>query len=85
MAKVRLQWKLPKEHAVGISDEKRKSFQYDGVIDVFKKAFRDDGVKGLYKGVQTQIFKAVLCQAILFMVKERVSSSPTFRYRVMLV
>jgi len=66
MAKVNLQCSANK------SDGKDTAVSgFKGPVDVLKKAFNDNGVSGMYKGMQTQIMKAVLCQAILSMSKER--------------
>ncbi|KAI8612273.1 mitochondrial carrier domain-containing protein [Chytriomyces sp. MP71] len=70
MAKVRMQWAVPKS-ANDLSETDRKSLQYKGSVDVLKKVFATDGLKGWYKGMQTQIVKAVLCQAILFVSREK--------------
>ncbi|PKY39049.1 mitochondrial carrier [Rhizophagus irregularis] len=84
MAKVRLQWKPPKDDE---DDEdnyinKKKSFKYErysGAIDVIQKVYKTDGIPGLYKGMQAQITKAVLSQALLLYVKEY-----TTKYTIML-
>jgi len=79
MAKVRLQWKPPKEDEDGYindidkNNSKRKAFKherYSGAIDVLQKVYETDGIFGLYKGMQAQIMKAVLSQALLLYVKE---------------
>ncbi|KAJ3194930.1 ADP/ATP carrier protein [Irineochytrium annulatum] len=70
MAKVRMQWRPPKNVA-GLSEKQINSIKYSGSIDVLKKVFESDGLIGWYKGMQTQITKAVLCQAILFVGKDQ--------------
>ncbi|TPX76392.1 hypothetical protein CcCBS67573_g02346 [Chytriomyces confervae] len=70
MAKVRMQWAVPKS-ASDLSQSDRDALHYKGSVDVLKKVFATDGIKGWYKGMQTQIVKAVLCQAILFVSKEK--------------
>ncbi|CAG8497020.1 10945_t:CDS:2 [Paraglomus brasilianum] len=91
MAKVRLQWKLPKSSVEKLEDEieleesdyedrstekrkgvisKKQDVRYNGAIDVLKKVWIADGFFGWYKGMQAQITKAVLSQALLFWVKE---------------
>ncbi|CAJ0645654.1 9713_t:CDS:2 [Entrophospora sp. SA101] len=48
-------------------------------IDVLKKVLETDGILGWYRGMQAQISKAVLSQALLFYVKEY-----TTRYTILL-
>ncbi|CAB5183843.1 unnamed protein product [Rhizophagus irregularis] len=84
LSPVRLQWKPPKDDE---DDEdnyinKKKSFKYErysGAIDVLQKVYKTDGILGLYKGMQAQITKAVLSQALLLYVKEY-----TTKYTIML-
>ncbi|ORX75662.1 mitochondrial carrier, partial [Basidiobolus meristosporus CBS 931.73] len=68
MAKVRLQWKPPK-NAEGAKQYER----YTGAVDVLKKVWKKDGLKGLYNGMDAQIYKAVLSQALLLMLKEKLT------------
>ncbi|RIA84348.1 mitochondrial carrier domain-containing protein [Glomus cerebriforme] len=73
MAKVRLQWKPPKdddEFIDDVDDNIRKHQKYSGAIDVLRKVLESDGIPGWYKGMQAQITKAVLSQALLLYVKE---------------
>ncbi|KAJ3201268.1 ADP/ATP carrier protein [Entophlyctis luteolus] len=70
MAKVRMQWSPPKS-LTNLTEIEQESFKYRDSIDVLKKVFATDGVAGWYKGMNTQIVKAVLCQAILFVSKEK--------------
>ncbi|KAG0228416.1 ADP/ATP carrier protein [Actinomortierella wolfii] len=72
MAKVRLQWKPSKKDA-----ETHKP--YKGAIDVLKRVYAKEGFKGWYTGMQAQITKAVISQALLFMVKDQLE-----RYTVLL-
>ncbi|KAI8851486.1 mitochondrial carrier domain-containing protein [Chytridium lagenaria] len=72
MAKVRMQWRPPKDQK-GLTEKQKNSIKYTGSIDVLKKVFESDGLMGWYKGMQTQITKAVLCQAILFVGKDQIS------------
>ncbi|CAJ0758462.1 23011_t:CDS:2 [Entrophospora sp. SA101] len=53
--------------------------KYNGAIDVLKKVLETDGILGWYRGMQAQISKAVLSQALLFYVKEY-----TTRYTILL-
>ncbi|KAI9337012.1 mitochondrial carrier domain-containing protein [Zopfochytrium polystomum] len=73
MAKVRMQWKPPKS-ADQLTEKQRKAIQYTGSIDVLRKVFASEGILGWYKGMNAQITKAVLCQAILFVGKEQFSA-----------
>jgi len=41
-----------------------------GILDVIMAVIKRDGPGGLYKGMQAQIVKAVLCQALLFVMKD---------------
>lgn len=43
MAKVKLQWKPPKELA------NDPMYQYDGALDVLAKVYRQDGITGWYR------------------------------------
>ncbi|GBC02413.1 hypothetical protein RclHR1_04600013 [Rhizophagus clarus] len=85
MAKVRLQWKPPKDgeedddviedgYIINVNkNNKKQSFKherYTGAIDVLQKVYKVDGFIGWYKGMQAQITKAVLSQALLLYVKE---------------
>ncbi|KAJ3111731.1 ADP/ATP carrier protein [Phlyctochytrium bullatum] len=70
MAKVRMQWRPPK-NVSGLSEKQRNAIKYNGSLDVLRKVFESDGLMGWYKGMQTQITKAVLCQAILFVGKDQ--------------
>ncbi|KAG1456794.1 hypothetical protein G6F56_006753 [Rhizopus delemar] len=63
MAKVRLQWKPSKE-------SKEKIVPYKGALDVLARVLKTEGVVGWYNGMSTQITKAVLSQALLFMMKD---------------
>ncbi|KAJ2308317.1 hypothetical protein IWW55_000511 [Coemansia sp. RSA 2706] len=66
MAKVRLQWRPSKEElAAGGQD-----IVYKSSADVLQKTLRREGVAGWYKGMQTQIIKAVITQALMLMIKE---------------
>ncbi|KAJ3415669.1 ADP/ATP carrier protein [Chytridiales sp. JEL 0842] len=70
MAKVRMQWRPPRS-AEGLSAKQQAALRYTGSLDVLRKVYASDGILGWYKGMQTQITKAVLCQAILFVGKEQ--------------
>ncbi|KAF9354158.1 ADP/ATP carrier protein [Mortierella sp. AD094] len=64
MAKVRLQWKPSKKDAATHKP-------YKGAIDVLQRVFAKEGLRGWYIGMQAQISKAVISQALLFMVKDQ--------------
>ncbi|KAF9108451.1 ADP/ATP carrier protein [Mortierella sp. AM989] len=64
MAKVRLQWKPSKKDAATHKP-------YKGAIDILQRVFEKEGLKGWYTGMQAQISKAVISQALLFMVKDQ--------------
>ncbi|CAO3615073.1 unnamed protein product [Cunninghamella echinulata] len=63
MAKVRLQWKPSKELEGKID-------AYKSAYDVLSRVLKQEGLSGWYKGMSTQITKAVLSQALLFMMKD---------------
>ncbi|KAJ1957096.1 hypothetical protein GGI12_005122, partial [Dipsacomyces acuminosporus] len=66
MAKVRLQWRPSKEELEAGGDD----VVYKSSADVLKKVLRKEGIPGWYKGMQTQIIKAVITQALMLMIKE---------------
>jgi hypothetical protein len=72
MAKVRLQWKPSKTMQGNLSQADLESIRYKSAFDILKRVVRSEGFAGWYKGMHTQITKAVLCQAILFVSKEQV-------------
>ncbi|KAF9581424.1 ADP/ATP carrier protein [Lunasporangiospora selenospora] len=76
MAKVRLQWKPSKKDA-----ETHKP--YKGAIDVLQRVFAKEGFKGWYTGMQAQITKAVISQALLFMVKDQLEKYTTILFALM--
>jgi hypothetical protein len=74
MAKIKLQWKPHKKENETEEERKdRESKTYNGIVDVLKKSYKNDGIPGLYQGMQAQILKAVLTQAILFVSKEKLN------------
>ncbi|KAJ3047973.1 ADP/ATP carrier protein [Rhizophlyctis rosea] len=73
MAKVRLQWAPPKITDGELSDDEKESITYKSAPDVLRKVFASEGLAGLYQGMEAQIVKAVLCQAILFVCKDEIS------------
>ncbi|KAJ2486432.1 hypothetical protein IWW37_005625 [Coemansia sp. RSA 2050] len=66
MAKVRLQWRPSKEER----EREGESVVYRSSADVLRKVLRTEGVAGWYRGMQTQIVKAVITQALMLMIKE---------------
>ncbi|KAJ2809505.1 hypothetical protein H4R20_000006 [Coemansia guatemalensis] len=66
MAKVRLQWRPSKEELATNGEE----IVYTSSTDVLHKVLRREGIAGWYKGMQTQIIKAVITQALMLMIKE---------------
>ncbi|KAJ3177654.1 ADP/ATP carrier protein [Geranomyces variabilis] len=70
MAKVKMQWKPPK-HVATLSQKDRDAVTYKSSIDILQKVLAKEGVTGWYNGLQPQIIKAVLCQAILFVCKDQ--------------
>ncbi|KAI8140781.1 mitochondrial carrier domain-containing protein [Fennellomyces sp. T-0311] len=77
MAKVRLQWKPSKD----IQD---KVDPYKGAGDVLARVLKTEGFFGWYKGMSTQIFKAVLSQALLFMMKDVFTNYTVVAYALLL-
>ncbi|KAI9499899.1 hypothetical protein GGI25_003231 [Coemansia spiralis] len=66
MAKVRLQWRPSKEELEASGED----IVYKSSADVLAKVFRKEGIAGWYRGMQTQIIKAVITQALMLMIKE---------------
>ena len=50
----------------------KKTSTSTGIADALREIYKEGGFAGLYKGMQPQIIKAVLTQAILFMLKEEI-------------
>jgi len=74
MAKIKLQWKpAKKENETEEERKEREQKTYTGIADVIKKSYKANGIPGLYQGMQAQILKAVLTQAILFVSKEKLN------------
>lgn len=78
MAKVRLQWKPSKALQGNLSQSDLDAIKYKSAVDVLKRVFKAEGLLGWYKGMHTQITKAVLCQAILFVSKEKVKKTERY-------
>jgi len=76
MAKVRVQARGANESDETDSLEKgkprtKKAPKYSGSLDVLRKVLKQDGFIGWYRGMNAQISKAVLSQALLFMSKDQ--------------
>ncbi|KAI9103039.1 mitochondrial carrier domain-containing protein [Phlyctochytrium arcticum] len=70
MAKVRMQWKPPKTMA-SLSAKDQENLTYKSAADILQKTLKNEGIAGWYKGLQPQIVKAVICQAVLFVCKDQ--------------
>ncbi|KAJ3321457.1 ADP/ATP carrier protein [Boothiomyces sp. JEL0866] len=73
MAKVRMQWKPSKKQIDGLSESQKNFFKYKSAWDILGKVYKTDGLKGWYTGMSAQLLKAVLTQAIIFALKEKLS------------
>ncbi|BGP18958.1 hypothetical protein JCM10213_002884 [Rhodosporidiobolus nylandii] len=73
MAKTRLQAGAGEDDE-DEDDEKapheKKKERYNGAIDCLKQVYLEEGFVGWYQGMQAQITKAVLAQALLFGIKD---------------
>lgn len=68
-AKVRLQARADDPHEEPGTPHHK--FHHRGAIDILAHVYREEGIKGWYQGMSAQIFKAVLCQGILFVSKDQ--------------
>ncbi|KAI5477426.1 Armadillo repeat containing protein [Pseudohyphozyma bogoriensis] len=50
--------------------KKKRKEKYSGAIDCLSQIYKDKGFAGWYQGMQAQIIKAVLAQALLFGIKD---------------
>jgi hypothetical protein len=73
MAKVRMQWKAPKDSLKNLDQKQKDLVQYKSAVDILAKVYRQEGLRGWYNGMQAQIMKAVLSQAIVFAIKEKLT------------
>ncbi|TRM64334.1 mitochondrial carrier domain-containing protein [Schizophyllum amplum] len=80
MAKVRIQARSAdaEEAAAEHRDAPRPHMQHHqdhsrhvGALDILKRVYKREGLPGWYQGMQSQITKAVLSQALLFLTKEQ--------------
>lgn len=83
MAKVKMQWKAPKDSASKLTKEEQDAIKYKGAWDILRKAYHADGLKGWYIGMQAQIMKAVLSQAIVFTIKEKLTFYTTVMFAIL--
>jgi len=78
MAKVIMQFKPPsppktsavEDGLVADSNEGSEFDRHDGAVQILQKIYKRSGFLGWYQGLNTQVSKAVLTQAILFYFKE---------------
>lgn len=49
--------------------------QAPGFLEIFPRIIKEEGFKGLYTGLETQIFKAVINSALMLMIKETIEGS----------
>lgn len=48
-----------------------KQFKHPGALDILRRVLKREGFAGWYQGMQAQIVKAVLSQALLFLSKDQ--------------
>ncbi|KAJ1724112.1 hypothetical protein LPJ53_001574 [Coemansia erecta] len=66
MAKVRLQWRPSRQEM----ERRGGAAVYTSAADVLRKVLQSEGIAGWFRGMQTQIVKAVITQALMLMIKE---------------
>ena len=79
MAKVRIQARSAdvedatiKHHELPTSHHyHHQQYQHPGALDILLRVWKREGFVGWYQGMQAQIIKAVLSQALLFMSKDQ--------------
>ncbi|CAH7686609.1 mitochondrial carrier domain-containing protein [Phakopsora pachyrhizi] len=59
-----------KDTSAPLIRKSRKREKYSGALDVLKQVLNEKGILGWYQGMQAQIIKAVLSQALLFGIKD---------------
>ncbi|SGY65823.1 BQ5605_C004g02599 [Microbotryum silenes-dioicae] len=86
MAKTRLQAKyedvdeplLNEEASIGLpsksTQHKKRKERYNGAVDCLRQVYKENGFAGWYQGMQAQITKAVLSQALLFGIKDAIEA-----------
>jgi adenine nucleotide transporter 17 len=65
-----------------MSNHERKKILYRSAMDVLLKAYKKHGIRGWFIGLETQISKAVLSQAILFATREQVQAWASLLFRI---
>lgn len=70
-AKVRLQAHTPESATEKSEDGHHHKFHHRGAIDILRATYNENGFRGWYQGMGAQITKAVLCQGILFVSKDK--------------
>jgi solute carrier family 25 (peroxisomal adenine nucleotide transporter), member 17 len=78
-----MQWKAPKESLVNLTEKQKQSVQYTSAVDILAKVYRQEGLRGWYNGMSAQIMKAVLSQAIVFTIKEKLTFYTTLMFIVL--
>ncbi|KAJ2780665.1 hypothetical protein GGI15_003456 [Coemansia interrupta] len=66
MAKVRLQWRPSRQEM----EKRGGAAVYTSSADVLRRVLQSEGISGWFRGMQTQIVKAVITQALMLMIKE---------------
>ncbi|KAJ1974907.1 hypothetical protein H4R34_004539 [Dimargaris verticillata] len=79
MAKVRLQWK-PAKGAIGGNTGSHKVEAYKSAAQILQRVWQLEGFFGWYKGMSAQITKAVLTQAMMLMIKDKIEAYVVFAY-----
>ncbi|KAJ1971884.1 hypothetical protein H4R35_004997 [Dimargaris xerosporica] len=79
MAKVRLQWK-PTKGATGGDSGSQQSEMYRSAAQILRYVWQLEGFVGWYKGMSAQITKAVLTQALMLMIKDKIEAYVVFAY-----
>ncbi|KEI38600.1 uncharacterized protein L969DRAFT_50979 [Mixia osmundae IAM 14324] len=60
----------PSSAAKALQKRQKKKDRYTGAFDVLAQTYKAKGLAGWYQGMQAQIIKAVLSQALLFGIKD---------------
>lgn len=79
MAKVRIQARSADAEEAEVKHQElphaheyhHKTFKHPGALEILIRVWRREGFVGWYQGMQAQIIKAVLSQALLFMSKDQ--------------
>ncbi|TPX34325.1 hypothetical protein SmJEL517_g02985 [Synchytrium microbalum] len=72
ISKIRLQWKPAPLPANATAEDKamHEKLRYKNTFDVLRKIWEAEGILGWYKGLDSQLWKSVLTQALLFASKD---------------